>query len=510
MSVIIAASSRIAAEAGKAVAQQGGNAVDAALAATITSMNTELGVMAPGAGGFIAIWPRKGEPVAIDAYAEMPGRGLKDRQSCRPPKTISFSYGGWMETRIGYSSVAIPGIWAGLEKASQQYGILPWSELVAPACYYLEQGFPLSSGAAEYLQYTHQAIFSWHPDSKKTIHHADGTPLQAGEKVRLPQLAKSLNQIAQEGASCFYTGEIARKIAEEIQSQRGWLTATDLAEYRPLERVPLRCHFGGWEVVTNPPPAIGGACLTAMLLLLDRQPRPTGEASANRRMAEVQRAVLDYRHQHLDGVSSQEMEEKIENLLVLAHSGGKLGGENSPSTIHTSAVDTEGLACAISASAGYGSGVMIGGTGLWLNNSLGEIELHPQGGQGILPGTRLVSNMAPTIARQDDGTVIALGSPGASRITTAIAQVLFQLIHRGMSVREGIAYPRLHVERFQGRLTVALEPGIGRELGKEWEKRQFPSPSMYFGGVQVAGWSPKQGLMGGADFRREGGTATSF
>ena len=179
----------------------------------------------------------------------------------------------------------------------------------------------------------------------------------------------------------------------------------------------------------------------------------------------------------------------------------------SPSTIHTSAVDSDGLACAITASAGYGSGVMISGTGLWLNNSLGEIELHPQGLQGLRPGMRLTSNMAPTIARHKDDTVIAIGSPGASRITTAIVQVLFNFIHLGMSLDEAIAHPRLHVEIVEGIPTISFEAGLPVVPSEEFAIREFPQLSMYFGGVQAALGHSTRGLLAAADPRRAGGIA---
>ncbi len=508
--VIIAASSQIAAEAGAAIANQGGNTVDAALAATIVSMCTELGVMAPGAGGFIAIWPPLEKPVVIDGYAEMPGRGLPLERLCQSPEEVGFDYGGWMNTRIGYRSVATPGIWAGLEMASQRAGRLPWKEVVAPSIYWLEKGFPLSAGAAEYLSYTHKAIFSWHPDSQRTIYHPDGNLLVAGEKVCLPQLAQTLRLLAQSGTKSFYSGNLGKKIAAEIQSHQGLLTADDLAAYRAIPRVPLCCDFGDWQVMTNPAPAIGGACVAAMLLLLERQPWKESEISAVRRLVEVQRSVLDYRREHLEGATHQALEKKVEQLLALAKGCEQYRARNSPSTIHISAVGSDGLACAVSASAGYGSGVMIEGTGLWLNNSLGEIELHPQGGKGLKPGARLVSNMAPTLARREDGSVLAIGSPGASRITTAIVQVLLNIIYRGMSLTEAVAYPRLHVEQFQGQPAVACEPGIPVELGSEWVMRRFPQLSMYFGGVQVASWSPQTGVSAAADFRRQGGIASSL
>ncbi|MDJ0570199.1 MAG: gamma-glutamyltransferase [Pleurocapsa sp. MO_192.B19] len=505
--VSISSGSQISANAGAAMAERGGNAVDAALAAALVSMCTDLGVMAPGASGFITIWSPEKEPIVIDAYAEMPGRGLASERLGKGMKEVFFDYGGWMSTLIGYGSVATPGMFAGLDMAAEQYGNLPWSVIVEPALTLVREGFPLTGGAAEYLAYTHKAIFSWHPESYQTLHHLDGSCLQQGEIIQIPQLADSLRLIAEQGSDAFYTGEIGQRIAREIQAHGGLLTAADLQAYRAIARTPLCIRWGDWEIVTNPPPAIGGACVAAMLLLLEHQPFSDWNPTTVQQMAKIQNAVLDYRRHHFEGGSDSTKEAEVIRLLEWASSENSRSWLKSPSTIHTSAVDSDGLACAITASAGYGSGAMISGTGLWLNNSLGEIELHPQGLQGLRPGMRLTSNMAPTIARRRDGTTIAIGSPGASRITTALVQVLLNFIHLEMSLSEAINHPRLHVEIVEGIPTISFETGLTVEQSEEFATRKFDQLSMYFGGVQAALVHPTSGLLAAADPRRAGGIA---
>ena len=500
--VSIASGSEISANAGAAIADRGGNAVDAALAAALVSMCTDLGVMAPGASGFITIWAPEKEPMVIDAYAEMPGRGLPLERFGKGMKEVFFDYGGWMSTIVGYGSVATPGMFAGLDMAAKQEGNLPWAVIVEPALTSVREGFPLTGGAAEYLAYTHKAIFSWHPDSYQTLHHFDGSCLKEGEIVTIPQLADSLQLIAEQGSDAFYSGEIGQRIAREIQTHGGLLTAADLEAYRAIARTPICIRWGDWEIVTNPPPAIGGACVAAMLLLLEHQPFSDWNPTTVRQMAKIQNAVLDYRRHHFEGVHESDTEAEIVRLLEWANCENSRSWLTSPSTIHTSAVDSDGLACAITASAGYGSGVMISGTGLWLNNSLGEIELHPQGLKGLRPGMRLTSNMAPTIARHKDGTTLAIGSPGASRITTAIVQVLLNFIHLEMSLSEAIDRPRLHVEIVEGIPTISFEPGLTVESIEGFATRQFSTLSMYFGGVQAALLHPTSGLTAAADPRR--------
>ncbi|MGL5080816.1 MAG: gamma-glutamyltransferase [Microcoleaceae cyanobacterium] len=508
--VRIAAGSQIAADAGAAIADQGGNAVDAAIAATLVAMSTDIAVIAPGCSGFITIWPPNALPVVIDAYAEMPGRGLGDwgmiaNRLATSTQRVEIGYGGGMETWVGYGSVATPGMLAGLSRVSEGYGSLSWSAVMQPAIRWAEQGSSLPEVAAEYLAYSHQEIFGWHPDSHQTLHHADGRPLTTGETVHIPGLATTLQQIADQGVAAFYTGTLAERIAHEIQAHGGLLTLMDLATYQAIPRQPLRISYQNWEIVTNPPPAVGGACLAAMLLLIDQHPLKSWNADTVDQWIQIQSGVLDYRSQHLD--QSNDNTQAALQLLEWAGLGSAQHGVKSPSTIHISAVDSQGLACSISASAGYGSGAMISGTGLWLNNSLGELELHPQGLEHFPPGTRLVSNMAPTIARRADGAVLAIGSPGASRITTAIAQVLFNTLQLGIPLSEAIAQPRLHVEVLAGTKTVALEPGLSTGSQTQVAVRRFPQLSMYFGGVQAVLWHPDSGLRAAADLRRAGGVA---
>ncbi len=504
--VIIASDAQIVVDAGAAVANRGGNAVDAAIATTLSSMCTNLGIIAPGASGFITIWHQGENPIVIDAYAEMPGRGLDSVKFGSGMKEAFFDYGGGTTTMVGYGSVATPGIFAGLGLAAEKYGNLPWSEVVAPAQQQAAKGFPVSQVAAEYFSYTHQVIFGWHPDSYRVIHKADGSYLQLGDMVQLPELAQSLQLIAEGGVDVLYGGELGAKITAEIQANQGLLTLEDLAQYRAIERSPILINFGDWEIATNPSPAVGGTCLAAMLLLMDKRSLHQWNAETVKEIAEIQQAVLQYRSNYLEGASEAIIEQEAARLLEMAAKDDWQQLTKSPSTIHVSAVDSDGLACSISASSGYGSGVIAGGTGLWLNNSLGEIELHPQGLHDLSPGTRLTSNMAPTVCRHSDGTVLAIGSPGASRITTAIAQVLFNFISLDLPLEQAISHPRLHFEVFNNIPAIAFETGLNVDA-LNLTSRQFKGLSMYFGGVQAALGHPTDGLTAAADPRRTGGIA---
>lgn len=501
----VAAGTHIAAEAGTTVGKQGGNAVDAAIAAAIVSMCTDTGIMSPGCGAFITIWPPGDEPAVIDGYVEMPGRGLAGNHFGEATHEVVFDYGGETYQRVGYGTIATPGGFAGLALASRQYGRLPWHRLFKPAIDWVERGFPLTGGAAEYLLFTHEAIYSWHPDSYRILHHQDGSPLREGDIVRVPHLADTLKSIAHDAAS-LYGGELGQHIASGIRDKGGLLGIEDLEAYRAVVRAPVRARIGDWDVVTNPPPAVGGSCLAGMLLLLERLGPGNSLAETVGHMVSAQRAVLAYRANRLDG-AHRNLPREAERLLNMANLGDPTL-LSAPSTSHVSVVDSTGLACAITASAGYGSGAMVEGTGFWLNNSLGELDLHTKGLSGLVPGTRLASNMAPTVAkRRSDGAVLAIGSPGASRITTAIAQVLASFAAKDMNLSDAVKHPRLHVEIAADQNTIAFEPGLPVVTMFGLKPRPFSEPSMYFGGVQAVLWSPADGLLGVADARRGGSVA---
>jgi gamma-glutamyltranspeptidase/glutathione hydrolase len=503
--VAVAAGSELAAAGGATAADHGGNAVDAALAAVLVSMCTEPGIIAPGASGFISIWPADRDPVVIDAYAEMPGRGLPAERLGRGGLPVEMGYGGGMSTIVGWGSVATPGAIAGFELASREFGALRWAELLAPAITATRDGFPISGASAEYLDYAHRAIFGWDAASRAVTHRPDGTPVQLGDVVAMPELAATLELIAAEGAAEMYRGSLAERMAGAALDADGILTREDLAAYEPIIREPVVVAEDGWLIATNPAPAVGGVAMAAMLLLLRDPPFEGWTPNGTRRAARTQRAVLRYRANALDDYEGRGA--AAARLLQLAEVGDISVLLRSPSTVHVSAVDSDGTACAVTVSAGYGSGAMVPGTQMWMNNSLGELELARDGFHALEPGTRLVSNMAPTVARRPDGSVLAVGTPGADRITTALSSVLVNFLHLGMSLRDAVAHPRLHVETFGGTPTIAFEPGLPVEPFDDMEVRRFPDLSMYFGGVAATVWDPVAGLFAAADPRRSGGTA---
>lgn len=503
--IAVATSSQLAANAAEEVAALGGNAVDCAIAAALLTINTEPGVCALGGSAFVTIWRADGDPITIDGNVTVPGAGLKAEQRGHGSVRVTLDYGGGITTLVGPGSVAVPGTLAALEHAWKRFGKASWHDIFEPTIRACREGFPLSAACRYYLSFSSKSIFDRSVDGFAALHHADGTLLDAGEKVFVPHLADSLGAIAEDGARVFYQGDIAAAIASHCRGGDGMLTAADLRNYQAKERTPLRTSIGHWSIASNPPPAVGGSVLAAMLLACADLSSEGWTASALSQLVESQRACLDFRKRNLD--LADDVSPEAARLVDAARSGRLLSRWSSASTVHTSVVDNEGTGCAITASSGYGSGEMPKGTGFWLNNCLGEIELNRRGLEAGPPGSRLPSNMAPSVARRD-GAVLAVGSPGADRITTALQQFLINYLQFEMPLTEAIAHPRVHVDTSGETEKLMAEPGL--DLPEvNMPVTVFPGLVMYFGGVGAAVHDTRSGFEAAADPRREGGIFVS-
>ncbi|MEL7186356.1 MAG: gamma-glutamyltransferase [Pseudomonadota bacterium] len=500
-SVAVATSSPLAADAAYEIAANGGNAVDCALAASLLTMNTEPGVCALAGSAFVTVWKAGEEPVTIDGNVAVPGKGLLPEHRGQGAVPVSMDYGGGIDTLVGSGSVAVPGSLAAVEHAWQRYGNVRWDQLLEPSIRATREGFPLPAACHYYLGYSGNDVYGRSVDGHNALHR-DGRLVDAGTAITVPHLADTLDAIAKEGAALFYKGEIAAVIADHCRDGGGALTREDLATYESVERTPLRSRIGNWDFASNPPPAVGGAVLAAMLAACSDLDGHAWTSANLACLIDSQLACLDYRKQKLD--LADDVGAEAARLLEAARSGQLLSRWSSASTVHTSVVDDSGTGCSITASSGYGAGEMPAGTGLWLNNCLGEIELNRRGLDAGPVGARLPSNMTPGVARCD-GAVLAVGSPGADRITTAMQQFLINYLKFDMPLTEAIAHPRLHVDMSGEQTRLMCEPGLNIPVTK-LPTHEYPEIVMYFGGVSAALWHEQTGLESAADPRREGGT----
>ena len=500
--VAVATTSQLAADGANEVAMRGGNAVDCALAAALFTMNTEPGVCALAGSAYVTVWGPGSDPVTIDGNVAVPGSGLAEANRGKDISNVTLNYGGGITTLVGPGSVAVPGSLAAIERAWQLFGDARWQDLFEPVIAATRGGFPLPSACHYYLGYSGELIFSRSDDGFFALHDADRALHDAGSPVIIPHLADTLSAIATEGARLFYEGELARSISDHVLEGGGALTMQDLSKFEAIERPSLTVDIGAWTIATNPPPAIGGSVLAAMLLACADLPHEQWTTDALSRLIKVQRAVLNYRKQRLD--LAEDVGAEAAQLLKSARNGQLLNKWTSASTVHTSAVDDNGIACAVTASSGYGSGEMPAGTGLWLNNCLGELELNRRGLAIGPPGLRLPSNMAPSIARRK-GRVLAAGSPGADRITTALHQFLVNILQMNMPLADAVAHPRLHIDTSGEIERLMAEPGLDLP-DVDLPVSVSPELNMYFGGIGATLVDRESGFQVASDPRREGGT----
>jgi gamma-glutamyltranspeptidase/glutathione hydrolase len=430
--------------------------VDVAIVAALAATCTEPGVCGPGGGGYLTIDVPGSDAVVVDGYMSHPGKGFTGDPVLRE---VRMPYGGGVTTLVGPGSVGVPGAFAAFETAWEMFGSLPWSVLMEIVADSVVEGFPLSPACHLYLTQGADLIFRSDPLVAEALFEGEQCR-PVGSTIVFPGLAETLREIGAEGAATLYEGDLGHAIVEDLAAQGGQLTREDMSSYRAIVRQPLVSDLSGWHLSLNPEPAVGGVTVAAALDAIgDHSPAAIGRA-----LTSAFRARYD-------------------------------GALRSPSTIAVAAVDDRGGAVAASFSAAYGSG--LAPAGMLMNNSVGELELVSE---TPFPGQRMLSNMAPTVARH--GTeAVAVASPGADRITTAIATTLARLVS-GDGLEKSIDHPRIHPEFGDHGLRLAVEPGLDLEdLGLPL--RHFEGPHMFFGGVNGAGFLAGE-LHVYADRRRTG------
>ena len=440
----------------------------------------------------------------LDFYDAMPGKGLPASAfgAGGNPQTIVLKYGAGVNSTVGGASVAVPGALRGWEALLERHGRLTLGQTLTPAVRLAREGFRLCKTSAMWFQVAEE-VLKLTEETRKNFFDGDRIYLE-GEVMRFPELADTLEAVGEEGASLFYEGELARRLSTYILEMGGIMTERDLAEYEAVVRKPLAVAFGPGVVYTNGPPSAGGPTLAQMLKVVsgyDLAAMPGAEYA--RVMASAMRFALhDRQIAYVDGAENEIVAQRLTSEEYVREQRRRIFG--SPHTTHLSCVDAEGHAVSITATMGYGSGLVIPGTGIPMNNTLGEPELNPKGFHSLKPGERLISSMSPTIYSSEQGGLIALGSPGASRIPTAMLQTLVNVLNFGMPLEAAVLAPRFHAE---GDL-FAYEAGAHTDdLDRYKQVLVYEEPSMYFGGVNAVGRTAGGLFEAAADPRRSGGVA---
>ena len=465
---MVVSAQHLAADVGADILRAGGNAVDAAVA-----MGYAEAVVNPccgniGGGGFMTIHLADGSDHFINFREMAPAAARADMYldaDGKPRPGASLN---------GYLAAGVPGTVAGLDLALQRYGSLPRAQVMAPAIRLAGEGFVLLRGDTDILQHG-TAKFRGQPNVARIFLHADGRPLQPGERLVQPELAATLAAIAKDGPVAFYQGHVAAAVASAAAANGGILTEADFAAYRATELDPVRCDYRGYHVISAPPPSSGGTTLCEILTILaPTDLRGLGFRSA----ASVQVLVEAMRHAFLDRNSylgdpafvtnpldrllSEDYAAQIRASIAPERAGkssdlhpGVVPHERTETT-HYSVLDGAGNAVATTYTINgyFGAGVIAGDTGFFLNDEMDDFTLRPgtpnlfglvQGAaNAIAPGKRPLSSMAPTIVTRAGKPVFVLGSPGGSRIITITLETLLNLIDYGMELQEAVDAPRLH------------------------------------------------------------------
>jgi len=451
----LAAGHPLTAEAGAEVLRTGGNAVDACIAAAAVSWVCESPLTGPGGGGFLLVHPAgEARTHLLDFFVAVP----LQPEPASDLLELVVDFGDYQQIFYsGSASVAVPGVSLGLWEAHARWGSLPWVELLAPAARLARDGVVLDEPRA-YLHRILDPLLRHSPEGDAL--YGPGRALEVGERFAAPELADTLEQLAAEGPGCLYTGELAQRIAAHVP-----VTLDDLARYRVIEREPLEVRYRGGFLRTNPPPSRGGSLLVVGLEAL-------GDADAT----------------PLAVVRAMEAQETAKNA---AGAGG---------TTHISVVDGEGSAASLSCSLGSASGVVVPGTGLALNNMLGETHLAGE----ERPGERVLSLMAPSLLMGDRGPRLVIGSAGSRRLHGAILQVVANVAARGLGVEEAVEAPRMHVEEGVVHCedpTVADEVEAAGYPVVRWQDR-----NLFFGGASAVEIREDGSLAAAGDPRRGGGS----
>jgi gamma-glutamyltranspeptidase / glutathione hydrolase len=524
-----------ATEAGLAVLKEGGNAIDAAVTMGFTMAVTLPSAGNIGGGGFMLVHlADENKTIAIDYREKAPKAATRDMfldetGDVDPEKS-----------RYSYLAVGVPGTVAGLTMALEKYGTISLARALQPAIELAENGFPVS-------EYVHRSLIAVkermqaYPASMTIFYKPGGEPYQIGETLVQRDLAQSLRLIAREGAKAFYQGAIADAIVAEMEAHGGLISQTDLAEYQPVIREPIRGTYRGCEIYSMPPPSSGGIHLVQLLNILEAF--PLGELGQNTaqtihlitesmKLAYADRSKYlgdtDFVSVPISGLISKSYAEQLRrkiNLDQATPSQEIAPGNPNPfiesnNTTHYSVMDNQGNAVAntYTLNFSYGSKITVPGTGILLNNEMDDFSAKPGvpnafgliGGEfnAIEPEKRMLSSMTPTIVLKDGKPFLVTGSPGGSRIITTVLQVILNVIDHDMNIAEATNAVRVHHQWLPDQLMI--EPGLNKDTMRLLEEKGHQITVTNVMGSTQSIMLVDQTLNGASDPRRPGALTLGY
>jgi gamma-glutamyltranspeptidase / glutathione hydrolase len=489
---LVVSVSDLASDVGAAILRQGGNAVDAAVATGFALAVTHPAAGNIGGGGFMIVRLPSGEVTAVD---------YRERAPLKSTPEMYLDTEGNIDRRLtssGYLAPGVPGSVRGMALAHATHGSLPWRDLVLPAMRLAEEGFVLSPALARSLNAQLGGEMGRFPSSVAAYGKPGGGEWEAGDRLVLGDLGRTLRAIATDGPDAFYTGWIADRMAADMKANGGLITREDLAAYEARLRHPVRGRFRGYEIISMPPPSSGGVALVQMLNLLepyDLKAQGRYAPQTLHLMAEaMRRAFLDRARQlgdpdFVEVPVARLTSKAYANELAAgidparASSSVQLGrdivtvtGTEGLDTTHYSVLDRRGMAvaCTTTLEDSYGSRVVVAGAGFLLNNEMGDFNRKPgetnrTGDIGtpanvIAPGKRMLSSMTPTIVLRDGKVALVTGSPGGRTIINTVLNVVLNVTAFGMNAREAVDAKRMHHQWLPDRLALEEDSVSGAVL----------------------------------------------
>lgn len=495
------------------ILEAGGNAFDAALGALCTASIAEPLLASLGGGGFLMALPEGERPRVFDFFCQTPAKRRPEEDIDFYPIMANFGTAE-QEFHIGLGSCAVPGVVAGIFQAHGELGRMPIAEIMAPAVSLARSGIEVDA-FHQYIIRILRPIMRATPETF-ALYESPAHPghlIRQGEMLRNPAAADAMEHLLAEGADLFYRGEWAEMMAADCREKGGHITRKDLAAYRVERRRPVTFRYRGARCAINPPPSSGG-CLVAFALGVmsdwDSADQAWGAPQHMMNLLRGMRAASVARHEFaMEAGSDREVMGRLLSEQNIADWQRSLD-VNSPfsrGTTHISVADADGNIASLTASNGEGCAHIIPGTGIMLNNMLGEEDINPGGFNRWNEGVRLASMMSPALAELPDGTRFALGSGGSNRIRSAVTQVLVNLLDFGMTPEQAVNAPRIHLEGNK----LSSEPGFAEETLVALEQAVpelhcWPEQNLFFGGVHTVSVG-HGGHFGGAGDPRRGGVA---
>lgn len=514
---MVASAHPLASGAGLEILKKGGNAVDAAVATAFALAVVEPNASGLGGGGFMVIKMNSQQAVTIDYRESAPAAATAKLYYQSENSFSDF-------THRGAKSIGVPGVVAGLALAVEKYGTMKLDQVLEPAIRLATEGFIVTENFAAMILQNYDLIFK--NPATAAIYLKDGLPLEQGALIKNPDLAETFRLLAIRGCKAFYRGELAQAIARQIHTEDGVITTADLRNYNALIKQPVSGTYRGFEIYSSAPPSGGGTHLIELLNILegfDLKSMQHNSAEYIHILAEAMKMVFADKNENMadpsfydvpvekltDKKYARRLQQRIDRRKAcFDYKPACFLDSESSSTTHLSVVDGKHNVVALTQSINlwFGSGITVEGTGIILNNHLGDFSSESGLPNSISPNKRPVSSIAPTIILKDSKPLLTIGTPGGSRIISALAQIIINIVDFEMGIDEAIEAPRIH----DYKKTLKLEGRISRDVSVKLEQLGHKVAihddfDNYFGGAQgiLIDYENKK-MYGGADSRRDG------